>query len=262
MSRHVDKLEKNVQFSRERLFETVDELRSRLHPSNLLQDGSASLADTAPAHFLANLKADVLRNPVPVALLGVAVAWLASADRKVQEPLTIAKYAVTWRWRARRLAQIVQQNASNSVSTALAAKSAAGELQQSAAIASTKLSNQLSGAPNQAREMGQSLAKSTRTRANAVGDLTRNHSLLVGTAAAGLAASVVGLTLLYRRYAAELDAARQLVRVSEQEPESQSKRKMVSVDEAHATLVPQKGLSTDKPVTSAVGQESHPGFVE
>ncbi len=253
MSRRVEKLEQDARQSRERLSATLNELRTRMRPANLRQESSEYLAHTAPGRFVANLKADALGNPVPLALLGVAVAWLAATDRSADGSASSGRYAIVARWWARRLSQLAQQNASKAVSTAKATRSAAGELQQRATDASRDLADQLRRAPSKVRELGQTVAESTTTRANVVGDVTRAHPMLVGTAAAGLAASAVGFALLYRRYAGELEAASRLVRASEQEPERET---IALLREAHATLVPQEVPSAmqDQPVTFGAGQ--------
>jgi uncharacterized protein DUF3618 len=251
MSRRTEKLEQNVERSRERLSATLDELRSRMQPSTLRQEGSAYLTNTGAGQFVTNLKADALGNPVPLALLGIAVAWLASADRSSQPPVSIGRYTIMARWWARRLTQSAQKNASKTLSTVQSTRSAAGELQQRAREVSRNLSDQLSRAPDQVRGVAQRLARSTTTRANAISDVTRRHPLLVGTAAAGLAVSAVGLTLLYRRCAGELDAASRLVEASEEEAHSEA---LTSVPEA--TLVPHDfpNALEDLPVTSGAGQ--------
>lgn len=138
-----------------------------------------------------------------------------------------------------------QQNASQALSTA---EATAGQLQQRVTVASTQVGDQLSAAPGQIREVGHRLAKSTLTRANAVGDFSRTHPLLIGTAAAGLVASTVGLALLYRRYAGELDAASTLVEANDEE----AHREAIG----DAALVPQEfpNALDDLPVTAGAGQ--------
>jgi hypothetical protein len=90
--------------------------------------------------------------------------------------------------------------------------------------------------------------------------------LFAGAAAAGIAASAVALTFLYRRYAGELDGASNLVRASQQEADRQRRLTMVAaeVEEAHATLVPQSasGLPENDPLTSVPQEESRAGFIE
>ncbi len=260
MSRRTEKLERDIMQSREHLSATMDELRSRMQASNLRHEGSAYLTNTGAGQFATNLKADVLGNPVPLALLGVAVAWLASADRSDQQSASVGRYVTVARWWARRLTQSAQQTAGKAVSTVQASRSAAGELQQRAREVSKKVGDQLSRAPGQVRGVGRNVARSTTIRANAVGEVTRNHPLLVGTAAAGIAASAVGLAMLYRRYAGELDAASRLVDASGQE--NRPEPTMLSLEERDATFIPQPTSSIDEPLTSTAAEESRPGFVE
>ena len=261
MSRRVEKLERDIEQSRERLSATLDELRSRMQPSNLRQEGSTYLTSTGAAHFVSNLKADILGHPVPLALLGVAVAWLASVDRSTQQSASIGRYVTAFRWRARRLTQAAQKNASQMANTLQATRATAGELQHRATDASKYLADKLSRTPVQLRELGQGVTKSTTVRANAVAEVARTQPVIVAAAAAGLVASAVGLALFYRRYAEELDAASSLVRAS-QEAENPSEPTILAVEEMHATLIPQDTPSIDQPLSSTAMEESRPGFVE
>ncbi len=262
MSRRTEKLEHDVIQSRERLVATLEEFRSRIQPSNLRLEGSEYLKNTRVGQFMTNLKADVLGHPMPLAILGLAVAWLASVDRSTQRSTSIGRYVTAFRWRARRLTQAVQQNASQAANTVQTTKAAAGELQQRATNVSKNFAGKLSRTPAQVRDLGQAVTKATTVRANAVVDVARAQPIIVGAAAAGLVASAVALTMFYRRYANEVDAASSLVRSSERDAENQPESTMLSVEEPHATLIPQDAPTADARLSSAAGEERRPGFVE
>ncbi|HET8997741.1 MAG TPA: DUF3618 domain-containing protein [Acetobacteraceae bacterium] len=82
MSDHVNdpaQIERELTETRARLGSHLDELSRRLSPGQLLDEGLAYLRDGQGATFARNLGAQVRDNPLPVALTGIGIAWLALA---------------------------------------------------------------------------------------------------------------------------------------------------------------------------------------
>lgn len=72
-------IERELRETRARLGSHLDELSRRLSPGQLLDEGLSYLRDGQGATFARNLGAQVRDNPLPVALTGIGIAWLAVA---------------------------------------------------------------------------------------------------------------------------------------------------------------------------------------
>jgi ElaB/YqjD/DUF883 family membrane-anchored ribosome-binding protein len=75
MPRSTAQLEREAEQARADLTATLDALRSRLTPGQLLDDFVDSARDGAPGRFVHNLGRNVQENPLPLALVGVGLAW-------------------------------------------------------------------------------------------------------------------------------------------------------------------------------------------
>jgi ElaB/YqjD/DUF883 family membrane-anchored ribosome-binding protein len=75
MPRSTAQLEREAEQARADLSATLDALRSRLTPGQLLDDFMDSARDGAPARFVQNLSRNVQENPLPLALVGLGLAW-------------------------------------------------------------------------------------------------------------------------------------------------------------------------------------------
>ena len=73
------KLERDVRAQRAEISETLAEIRERLSPGQLLD---AVLRSTGTRQNISRIGSVMVRNPLPVMLIGVGVLWLAlSNDR-------------------------------------------------------------------------------------------------------------------------------------------------------------------------------------
>jgi len=72
-------IEHELAQTRARLGSHLDELTRRLSPGQLLDEGLSYLRNGQGAVFAQNLGAQVRDNPLPVALTGIGIAWLAAA---------------------------------------------------------------------------------------------------------------------------------------------------------------------------------------
>jgi ElaB/YqjD/DUF883 family membrane-anchored ribosome-binding protein len=78
---YAEQLERETEEARTSLSKTLDELRSRMTPGQLLDQLTDRLNDGAPAEFARNLKNQTVKNPLPVAIMGVSLAWLVLGSR-------------------------------------------------------------------------------------------------------------------------------------------------------------------------------------
>jgi hypothetical protein len=71
------RLERETEETRAELEHTLGELRARISPGQLLDQATGYLRNGSGRAFLGNLRDEVVRNPLPVALVGVGIAWIA-----------------------------------------------------------------------------------------------------------------------------------------------------------------------------------------
>jgi ElaB/YqjD/DUF883 family membrane-anchored ribosome-binding protein len=75
MPRPTGQLEQEAEQARADLSATLDALRARLTPGQLLDDFMDSARDGSAGRFVQNLGRNVQENPLPVALVGLGLAW-------------------------------------------------------------------------------------------------------------------------------------------------------------------------------------------
>lgn len=71
------RLERETEETRAQLEQTLGELRARMSPGQLLDQAGDYFRNNSGRAFLGNLRDEVVHNPVPVALIGAGIAWLA-----------------------------------------------------------------------------------------------------------------------------------------------------------------------------------------
>jgi hypothetical protein len=76
---NADELDRDVALRRERLERDLQELQARLSPGQLLDEGLNYLRRSQGADFVRNLGESVRDRPLPVALVGIGLAWLAAS---------------------------------------------------------------------------------------------------------------------------------------------------------------------------------------
>lgn len=72
-----EELEREIEARRARIENRVDELAARLSPGQMLDEALRYTRNGPGAEFTRNLKRSVVENPLPVALVGAGLAWLA-----------------------------------------------------------------------------------------------------------------------------------------------------------------------------------------
>jgi ElaB/YqjD/DUF883 family membrane-anchored ribosome-binding protein len=75
-------LEREVDSTRGRIEETLEELRERLSPPLLIEEALGFAKENGGADFVRNLGRQVADNPLPVALMGAGLAWLMIAPNR------------------------------------------------------------------------------------------------------------------------------------------------------------------------------------
>lgn len=70
-------IEREVEGTRARLTGTIEELKDRVSPNNLMDQAVDYLRGSGGQEFLSNLGSSVRQNPLPVLLIGAGIGWLA-----------------------------------------------------------------------------------------------------------------------------------------------------------------------------------------
>ncbi|HXR86046.1 MAG TPA: DUF3618 domain-containing protein [Stellaceae bacterium] len=77
---YTEQLERETERTRVELANTVEELRERLTPGEVLDEVLDYASDGEVGDFLRNFRRQVIDNPLPLGLMGVSVAWLVAAS--------------------------------------------------------------------------------------------------------------------------------------------------------------------------------------
>jgi hypothetical protein len=77
-----EQLERETDEERARISETLTELRARMTPGHVVDQLVDYANDSSGGTFFRNLRQQAVDNPVPVALVGAGLAWLAISGRQ------------------------------------------------------------------------------------------------------------------------------------------------------------------------------------
>jgi hypothetical protein len=80
-TRHPDEILAEIERTRSQMDETLGTIEQRLTPGQLLDQGMGYLKSSGAGDYVRNLRGSVSSNPLPLALVGVGLAWLMAADR-------------------------------------------------------------------------------------------------------------------------------------------------------------------------------------
>src|SRR3954469_21099667 len=78
---YAEQLEQETETARANLSNALDELRSKITPGQLIDQLTDGLKDGAPGEFARNLKDQAVKNPLPVAVMGISLAWMMLGSR-------------------------------------------------------------------------------------------------------------------------------------------------------------------------------------
>ena len=76
-----EQLEREAEATRAQIAATLDELRGRMSPGQMVDELVDYARDNGGAEFFRNFGRQVVDNPVPVTLVGAGLAWLMMAGR-------------------------------------------------------------------------------------------------------------------------------------------------------------------------------------
>jgi ElaB/YqjD/DUF883 family membrane-anchored ribosome-binding protein len=72
-----EQIQRDIERTRAEMGQTLDSIRQKLSPGQMLDEALDYLKGSGLSQFSSNLSDTVKHNPIPVALIGVGIAWLA-----------------------------------------------------------------------------------------------------------------------------------------------------------------------------------------
>lgn len=91
-NRSPEEIESDIARTRADFSSTIDAIQHKLSPSEMMDNAVDYALSTTPGAFSMNLVNSVRDNPIPVALIGIGIAWLFAADRRRVEYEPVARY--------------------------------------------------------------------------------------------------------------------------------------------------------------------------
>ncbi|MCY1665152.1 DUF3618 domain-containing protein [Rhizobium sp. SL86] len=75
-------IEREIEQDRQRIGAKLDEIQNRMSPGQLVDEAIAYAKGSGGAEFLSNLTGSMKTNPMPVALMGISLAWLMASGNR------------------------------------------------------------------------------------------------------------------------------------------------------------------------------------
>jgi hypothetical protein len=101
-------LEREAEHTRAHISADLDELRARITPGHLLDQVVDYAKESGPAEFTRNLRDQVVNNPMPIAVIGVGLAWMALSSFRTDTTSSARNASEGWRSRD-RLARVSEE---------------------------------------------------------------------------------------------------------------------------------------------------------
>src|SRR5437588_7135660 len=95
MPRQSERLEHEVEEARGELAFSLDELRARMTPREIVDEVVEYARDTPVADFIRNLVRDVRDSPLPLVVIFAGIAWAAIASAIAQRRVTARERITT-----------------------------------------------------------------------------------------------------------------------------------------------------------------------
>jgi uncharacterized phage infection (PIP) family protein YhgE len=175
-----EQLERETETCRNELADTLDELRTRMTPGEVVDQLVDYAKDTTGGQFFENLKQQIANNPLPVALMGAGFAWLLcgkgiSASRLRQSTASVADKM------RQRTAAVADQGHGWLSDSAEAVMAGRGEAFDRVTAAGTRASDTASATATVARER---IRAGTKAMSDAAADAASRAKETMGDATA------------------------------------------------------------------------------
>jgi Protein of unknown function (DUF3618) len=167
-----EQLEREVEKCRAQISDSLEELRARMTPGEVVDQLVDYARDSTGGMFFRNLQRQVVGNPFPAAMIGVGLAWLAVGSRR-PDSRSASDIGAGWGEAAGRAGEAMQEQFASASGTARQASESAAERARSTA----------SDLADKARETTEDWTEQARGTAAAASDRARS------TADAGMAST-------------------------------------------------------------------------
>jgi ElaB/YqjD/DUF883 family membrane-anchored ribosome-binding protein len=87
MAERSEQLRRETEQTRARVAETLEELRARITPGQIVDQLVDYAGDSGAGEFFRNLGRQAVNNPIPVTLMGAGLAWLMFAGKSSGSPM-------------------------------------------------------------------------------------------------------------------------------------------------------------------------------
>jgi hypothetical protein len=182
--------ERDAEAARVRLEQTLDEIRGRLTPGQMLDEALDYVRDGSGGEFVRNLGRQVRGNPLPVTLVGAGLAWLMASSRRGAVPPARTDYRNVAERFAASESDLAEETESLSARTSQAAASARDsvssayhDVTESVSVSADRLQQGMSGAAGRASHM-------SRQTAQNVNRLFHDQPLILGALGLALGAAL------------------------------------------------------------------------
>ncbi|MBO0735521.1 MAG: DUF3618 domain-containing protein [Alphaproteobacteria bacterium] len=88
MTPHSERLEQQADRTRTQLSATLEELRARMTPGQVIDSVLEYAKEGSTAEFLNNLGREIRQNPLPLVLISIGIAWLIVASTRSTQRIT------------------------------------------------------------------------------------------------------------------------------------------------------------------------------
>jgi hypothetical protein len=256
-TRPPEQIQAEIEQTRHELDQTLNALQSRLTPGQLMDQGLDYLRHSGARQYVSNLGDTAKNDPVPLALVGIGLAWLMASGGRRSERATSGydgdSTVHRMKERVSGSAQRISESAQRLSERATSARERAGQLGQSARERAGQLSQSARARASQlgesARHLGQSarhLGESARHRAGQMRDgyrhVVEEQPLAIG--AVGLA-----LGALLAASAPRTRAERRLAGEQGQRDEHRDRE-----PDYAAQAAPERTIESAEPVTAYAPQ--------
>lgn len=194
---YTEQLERDTERTRLELANTIEELRDRLTPGQVLDEVLDYASDGDVGDYLRNFKRQIIDNPIPIGLMGASMAWLVATSafgrrhdgRMMRERVArkTGEFAARAQGSARDFADGAQRTAADLAGSAQAAGS---NMADSARLAAHDLRDRAAEMSADATNRAAEVAQDARAAAGRVGDQMRDAASAAGASLAAAGDSI------------------------------------------------------------------------
>lgn len=226
--RSPEEIERDIARTRNEMDETLTAIQRRLSPEMLIDEAVSYIRHGGAAEFMDNLNESVKRNPVPVTLVGIGLAWLMLSGREGQ----YSPHRASQSHLGERLSGVKERVSG----IASAGRERLAHARERGGERGAHLRERISGTGSQLRERASHVAENTRYGAvrarSGFETLMREQPLLLGALGVALGAAVGSLLPPTRKEDELMGEARDRLRDQAKERASQQLDKGKRIAEA------------------------------